>query len=56
MTIGMWVLVGLAVGLCYVFVFSLLKVSSDADRRARRAEKRADPFSDVDITITGSHQ
>ena len=44
-------LVGWALGLG--IVLALFRVSSDQDRDARHAEKRMDPFSDVEITQNG---
>jgi len=34
-------------------VLALFRMSGDQDRAARRAEKRLDPFSDVEITQIG---
>jgi hypothetical protein len=34
-------------------VLALFRMSSDEDRAARHAEKRMDPFSDVEITQNG---
>ena len=42
---------GWALGLAIVLV--LFRMSSDQDRAARHAEKRLDPFSDVEITQNG---
>jgi hypothetical protein len=42
-----WVL-GLAV------VLALFRMSGEQDRAARHAEKRLDPFSDVEITQNGN--
>jgi len=44
-------LVGLALGLA--IVLALFRMSGDQDRDARHAEKRLDPFSDVEITQNG---
>jgi hypothetical protein len=44
-------LVGWALGLA--IVLALFRMSSDEDRAARHAEKRMDPFSDVEITQNG---
>ena len=43
--------IGWALGL--VIVLALFRMSGDQDRAARRAEKRLDPFSDVEITQNG---
>jgi NADH:ubiquinone oxidoreductase subunit K len=45
-------LVGWAIGLGIVLV--LFRMSSDQDRAARHAEKRLDPFSNVEITQNGA--
>lgn len=50
MTLGMWVLLGIAVGLVYLFLFILLKAASDSDRASRHLEKNMAPWSDVVIT------
>jgi hypothetical protein len=44
-------LVGWALGLA--IVLALFRMSGDQDRDARHAEKRLDPFSDVEITQNG---
>jgi hypothetical protein len=44
-------LAGWALGL--VIVLALFRMSGDQDRAARHAEKRLDPFSDVEITQNG---
>lgn len=44
-------LAGWAFGL--VIVLALFRMSGDQDRAARHAEKRLDPFSDVEITQNG---
>ncbi len=50
-----WIVLGLVAfalfGLC---VYTLLKVSSECDRKARRAEKKLLPFSEVTVTRPGS--
>ncbi|HET7096100.1 MAG TPA: hypothetical protein VFJ68_01830 [Casimicrobiaceae bacterium] len=43
--------IGWALGL--VIVLTLFRMSGDEDRAARHAEKRLDPFSDVEITQNG---
>ena len=43
--------IGWALGL--VIVLALFRMSGDQDRAARHAEKRLDPFSDVEITQSG---
>ena len=54
MTIG-WFLVGaIALGLFGLVTYALLKVASDADRAARRAQPEIFPFPEVTITRTGS--
>jgi len=45
-------LVGWALG--FAIVLALFRMSGDQDRAARHAEKRLDPFSDVEITQTGN--
>ncbi len=35
-------------------VLALFRMSGDQDRAARHAEKRLDPFSDVEITQSGN--
>jgi len=42
-----------AYALVIAFVLVLLRMSSDKDREARRAEKELIPFSDVTITRLG---
>ena len=43
--------IGWALGL--VIVLTLFRMSGDQDRAARHAERRLDPFSDVEITQNG---
>ena len=43
--------IGWALGL--VVVLALFRMSGEQDRAARHAEKRLDPFSDVEITQNG---
>ncbi len=43
--------IGWTLGL--VIVLTLFRMSGDQDRAARHAEKRLDPFSDVEITQNG---
>ncbi len=45
-------LTGWAVG--FVIVLALFRMSGEQDRAARHAEKRLDPFSDVEITQNGN--
>ena len=47
-----WVMLGL-VGwlLALLFVFTMMRISGEQDRVARRAEKALDPYYD-DVTIT----
>lgn len=47
------VLGGVAFALIMLFVFTLLKVSSESDRKARRSEKKLSPSSDVTVTQPG---
>jgi len=48
------ILLGLAAwSVGFVVVLALFRMSGDQDRAARRAEKRLDPFSDVEITQIG---
>ena len=48
------ILLGVAVWtLGLAIVLALFRMSSDEDRAARHAEKRMDPFSDVEITQNG---
>ena len=56
MTLG-WILIGIGVvvlGLFCLVTYALLKVASDADRAARRAQPGIFPFPEVTITRTGS--
>ena len=54
MTLTM-ILLGLAAwGVGFVVVLALFRMSGNQDRAARHAEKRLDPFSDVEITQTGN--
>jgi hypothetical protein len=46
-------LVGWALGV--LIVFALFRMSSEQDRAARHAEKRLNPFSDVEITRNGQY-
>ena len=43
--------IGWALGL--VIVLALFRMAGDQDRAARHAEKRLNPFSDVEITQSG---
>lgn len=45
-------LAGWAVG--FAIVLALFRMSGEQDRAARHAEKRLDPFSDVEITQNGN--
>ena len=45
-------LAGWALGLAIVLM--LFRMSGEQDRAARHAEKRLDPFSDVEITQNGN--
>lgn len=45
-------LVGWALG--FAIVLALFRMSGEQDRVARHAEKRLDPFSDVEITQSGN--
>ena len=45
-------LIGWAFG--FAIVLSLFRMSGDQDRAARHAEKRMNPFSDVEITQNGT--
>jgi len=38
----------------FAIVLALFRMSGNQDRAARHAEKRLDPFSDVEITQTGN--
>jgi hypothetical protein len=52
---GGWILLGIVgYALAMLGVFVLFRVSSDADRNARRAEKELIPYSDVSITHWGN--
>lgn len=42
-------------GLGFAIVLALFRVSGNEDRAARHAEKRLDPFSDVEITQNGGN-
>jgi len=54
MTIG-WILIGAVVlGLLCFVAYALMKVASDADRAARRAQPDIFPSPEVTITRTGS--
>ena len=54
MTLTM-ILLGLAAwGVGFVVVLALFRMSGNQDRAARHAEKRLDPFSDVEITQSGA--
>jgi hypothetical protein len=46
-------LIGWALG--FSIVLALFRMSGDEDRAARHAEKRMNPFSDVEITQTGHY-
>ncbi len=53
MTFG-WILIGAVVfGLFCLVTYALLKVASDADRAARRAQPGIFPFPEVTITRSG---
>ena len=56
MTIG-WITIALiAVGICWLVTFTLLKMADDNDRAARHAERKLIPFSDVTVTQAGHHE
>jgi len=38
----------------FAIVLALFRMSGDQDRAARHAERRLDPFSDVEITQNGN--
>jgi hypothetical protein len=46
--------IALAIGLLALILFTLLDTAKREDRVARHAEKSADSFSDVDITVAGA--
>jgi len=49
------ILLGLAAwAIGFGVVLALFRMSGDQDRAARHAEKRLDPFSDVEITQSGN--
>jgi uncharacterized membrane protein YgaE (UPF0421/DUF939 family) len=50
MTAGLWVLVAIGVGIAYLFIFAMCKMSADSDREARHLEKKMVPWSDVTVT------
>ena len=50
-----WIMLGLVGWALALFVgLTFMRMTGKADRAARHAEKRLDPFSDVTITRTGS--
>jgi len=48
-----WSLVGLFLILCGIVLYALMLTAKREDQSARHAEKRADPLSDVETTVTG---
>jgi len=44
----------LSIGMLALLLFSLMSMAKQQDRTARRIERHRDPFSDVEITVTGS--
>jgi hypothetical protein len=46
--------IALSIGMLALVLFSLISMSKHQDRAARRLEKERDPFSDIEITVTGS--
>jgi hypothetical protein len=46
--------IALSIGMVALLLFSLMSIAKQQDRTARRIEKKRDPFSDVEITVTGS--
>ena len=49
------ILLGLAAwAVGFVVVLALFRMAGNQDRAARHAEKRLDPFSDVEITQSGN--
>ena len=53
MTIGWITIAAIAVGICWLVTFTLLKMADDNDRAARHAERELIPFSDVTVTQAG---
>ena len=52
MEFGMsWIVLGLVgFGLSTLIVIALMRMAGEGDRKARHAQRRMDPFSDVTIT------
>jgi len=50
-----WSLLGLLLILCVVALYAVMRIAKREDRSARHAEKRANPLSDVETTVTGRH-
>jgi len=46
--------IALPIGMLAPLLFSLMSMAKQQDRTARRIEKDRDPFSNVEITVTGS--
>ena len=51
---GTVIWIALSIGMLALVLFSLISMSKHQDRAARRLEKERDPFSDIEITVTGS--
>ena len=51
----MWMLIGLALWMVgFGFVMVLMRMAGDEDRAARHSERNINPFSDVQVTQTGT--
>jgi len=48
--------IALSIGMLALLLFSLMSMAKQQDRTARWIEKKRNPFSDVEITVTGSRR
>ena len=51
-----WTLIGLFLIPCGIVLYALMMIAKREDRCARHAEKRANPFTSVETTVTGFPQ
>jgi hypothetical protein len=54
MTTALWVCLGVFIFFVLIFLWATFSVTKQEDRSARYREHLIDPFSDVEITRTGT--
>ena len=52
--VGWLALALIGLGLCFLVALTIVRVSQDADRAARRAHRKLDPFEEATTTTTGT--